>query len=340
MDKVFLAIWLFVYPILAVSLALEKNSSFSNYPMPTSSIRIRDPFILADNATGRYYMYASLGNRYERPEDAFVGDTRIPHGVEVYVSPDLNHWAPAQRVMSLVETNHSNGELMAVWAPEVHYYDGTYYMFATIVLKKDGEGTAHGFSRRVHILHADTPLGPFVSSSSKSITPTNWMAIDGTLSIENGKPYMVFVHEWTQITVGSMELMELSPDLSNMVGKTQTLFRATDPPWAGKNYITDGPSLYRLHSGTLLMLWSNNNLQGKYCVGIARSVSGKLAGPWKQDPEPLVTNGGHGMIFQTFTGKLLLVLHGPNTPGEERAHFIEITESDTTLSAELSAEEK
>ena len=44
-----------------------------------------------------------------------------------------------------------------------------------------------------------------------------------------------------------------------------------------------------------------------------RLDSGKLAGPWSQQNEPVFAeNGGHGMLFKTFEGALMMVLHAPN----------------------------
>ena len=42
-------------------------------------------------------------------------------------------------------------------------------------------------------------------------------------------------------------------------------------------------------------------------------------------------DGGHGMIFKTFEGKLCLVLHSPNGGGLERAHLFEIEDCGDTL---------
>lgn len=42
-------------------------------------------------------------------------------------------------------------------------------------------------------------------------------------------------------------------------------------------------------------------------------------------------DGGHGMIFRTREGKLLLSLHSPNQTPEERPHFFEIAEEDGLL---------
>ena len=75
------------------------------------------------------------------------------------------------------------------WAPEVFKIQNKYYMLASF----KGRGGLHG----VGILSSESPLGPFVPHSEMPITPKDWAAIDGTLYYENGKPYMVFVHEWS-----------------------------------------------------------------------------------------------------------------------------------------------
>src|SRR6185295_7855253 len=103
-------------------------------------------------------------------------------------------------------------------------------------------------------------------------------------------PWMVFCHEWVQIEDGTMDAIPLAKDLSKPIGEPVKLFRASEAAWVRPvkpgQFITDGPCLHRLSNGTLLMLWSSAGSNG-YTVGIARSQSGTIAGPWKQDPKPL-----------------------------------------------------
>jgi hypothetical protein len=49
--------------------------------------------------------------------------------------------------------------------------------------------------------------------------------------------------------------------------------------------------------------------------------SGKLAGPWKQQAEPIFGTGGHAMLFTTVDGKSMMVLHSPNGPGAQPRVF-------------------
>jgi arabinan endo-1,5-alpha-L-arabinosidase len=192
-------------------------------------------------------------------------------------------------------------------------------------------------TRGTQIFVADQPLGPYRPHSDGAITPHDWMALDGTLYVENGQPWMIFCHEWVQTDDGTMNAVRLSPDLSKPMGEPIQLFRASEAPWCrphkpGK-YVTDGPSVYRLSNGKLLILWSSFSDKG-YTVGIARSESGKMQGTWKQDPKPLFEGGGHCMTFRSLDGKPMLLLHAPNKTPDERAKFFDIHEEADDLRIE------
>jgi arabinan endo-1,5-alpha-L-arabinosidase len=124
------------------------------------------------------------------------------------------------------------------------------------------------------------------------------------------------------------------------VGTPQRLFKASEAPWAENlrqhgfkrdGYVTDGPFIHRTKSGKLLMIWSSYGSE-RYAVGIAESTSGKIAGPWVQQPERLIkADGGHGMIFRTFEGQLMMSIHQPNQSPLERLRLIPLEEDGDTL---------
>jgi arabinan endo-1,5-alpha-L-arabinosidase len=161
------------------------------------------------------------------------------------------------------------------------------------------------------------------------------MTLDGTLGVEDGVPDMVFCHEWVQITNGSIDYIRLKDDLSQTVGEPVKLFHGAEAPWprTGKQYgntVTDGPYLYKGKTGKLYMVWTSGSAKG-YTEGISISASGKLAGPWTHQSEPIFSGGGgHGMLFTTFDGKLMNVLHSPNGPGA-RPRIFEMEDSGDTL---------
>jgi hypothetical protein len=131
-------------------------------------------------------------------------------------------------------------------------------------------------------------------------------------------------------------MVRLTDDLSATVGEPKRLFNGSDAPWVKKSeqygcVVTDGPWLHRLANGKLAMLWSSGGPHG-YAVGLAISDSGKLAGPWRQQPEPVfAADGGHAMMFKRFDGQLMMTLHQPNVVPNERTRIFEMEEQGDTL---------
>lgn len=271
--------------------------------MKKSDINIRDPFVLVDN--GKYYMYGTRAAN-------FGCDVK---GFDVYVSEDLENWSDPIEVLDSTKYGLNNE---VNWAPEVHVYKGKYYMFASFTQNNGRRGT--------YCLKADSPLGPFVPHSNGPLTPEEWVCIDGSLYIEDDKPYLVFCHEHVQTIDGGMCYVELSDDLTHSIGEPTTMFYASEPDWVkekieGVHYITDGPFMYRTKSGTLLMLWSTA-VNDKYAECVVRYNEGTIKGTFEH-LEPLIDDdGGHGMLFNSFDGSLMLTFHTPNRTDYERPEFI------------------
>jgi hypothetical protein len=315
--------------------ALDTAADDARASLRLSDIRVRDPFVLADTETGTYFLYAQMDNR--------IGKVDEVRGVEVYTSQDLETWQGPEPVFVVPEGFWAN---WMVWAPEVHRYRDKYDLFVTFtsrVLLEPQPGRPPLHQRGTQILVADSPRGPFRPFENRAHTPADWMALDGTLWVEDGVPWMVFCHEWVQTVDGTMELVRLTDDLAGTVGPPRTLFHATDAKWVrplgtqGESdfgYVTDGPFLSRTRSGKLVMIWSSFGDQ-QYAVGCAVSTTGSVGGPWEQLDEPLFAgDGGHGMIFRTFDGRLMLALHQPNSGQRERARFFQLQDGGDRLEIE------
>ncbi len=286
---------------------------------PLPYIQIRDPFIVADEATRQYRLFGTSGFG-EAAHGGFVMRT----------SRDLKTWSEPQPVLA-----PAAGPVGAThfWAPEVQEYRGRWYLFGTFM---HGTELTKPERRYTRIYMADTPAGPFTPLANGPITPPGWLSIDGTLHVDaHGTPWLVFVREWVQVTDGEMHAVELTPDLRRAAGASRRLFRASEAAWSlpqtlekfSGYRVTDGPWLHRLPSGVLLMLWSSFG-KGGYLTGVARSTNGEVTGPWLQAPAPLIaTDAGHPMLFHTFDGELMMALHTPNQVGAERAKFIPVRET-------------
>lgn len=292
--------------------------------MLTSEIHIRDPFVVPDPSTKSYFLTGTTGHAtWGGPGPGF----------DVYRSTDLETW---DGPIPCFRPGHDFWATRNFWAPEIHRYGGRTYLLASFKADRCYRGT--------QILAAEEPVGPFSTLTEGPITPADWECLDGTLHIDaGGAPWIVFCHEWVQIHNGAIVALPLTPDLKRAAGRPIHLFNASEAPWVrpirgwpaeGSGfpcYVTDGPYLYRTRADVLLMLWSSFG-DGGYTLGVARSASGTVTGPWVQEPEPLWTrDGGHGMVFRTFEDRLMLTFHQPNETPLERPVFIEIEDTGSGL---------
>lgn len=294
-----------------------------------TEIQIRDPFILTDHKENKYFLYGTTDKNC-------WGNVAV--GFDAYSSTDLENWEGPFQVFRPEENFWASKNF---WAPEVYYYNNKYYMLASF--------KADGVCRGTQILVADSPEGPFFPQSEGPVTPRDWECLDGTLFIDNNnEPWIIFSHEWTQVYDGQICAMKLSKNLDASEGEPILLFNASEAQWVKfstrkfdeqgttverKVYVTDGPFMYRADNGELLMLWSSSGKEG-YAMGIARSISGEISGPWVQEKNPIYSkDGGHGMIFKTFNGRLMITIHTPNKTPNERPAFFEIVDDNGKLRA-------
>jgi len=309
------------------------------------NLQIRDPYILVDEGT--YYMYG----------------TRSFGKLDVFTSTDLGVWTELAPAFAggddfwgnAAGSSEVEGKLAAYWAPEVFQYKGAYYMFATFT--KDEEAMNQ---QAVVILKSDSPAGPFTVWSEDTrgykgaVTPADHSCIDGTLYIENGVPYMIYVHqhqckaEGCNDGMGSMAYVQLSADLKTTVGEYIECFDASDLDWISTitghaPTVTDGPEVYTAPDGQKYLLWSTH-WDGDYCqiaskfdtLSASELFAAVVRNSTKIFPDTsagtdVEVDGGHGMIFTDLNGQDVLVLHAPNA-GSERAKFFNVTASASSIS--------
>ena len=296
-----------------------------------NDLSMSDPFIYPDPETKTYYLTSSGGRLWK--------------------SKDLVMWEGPYNVIDLSGTWCEKAGFAA--AAEIHKV-GDYYYYA-------GTWSDHGdlieqVPRRYNVPHNQTyllrseniegPYVPFSVTPGYDYQPREWDCIDGTLYEEDGRIYMVFVHEWTQIIDGTMDYIELSSDLTHTISDHPvTLFRASEAPYCGEmnslgeatfglkmpGWVTDGPQLFRTQTGRLGMLWSTWGKE-RYLQAVCYSESGTIDGPWVQEPEPFLSNNsGHGMLFRDFDGRLLYVVHHAEGDGPRKPQLWNVDDSGDKL---------
>ncbi len=292
-------------------------------------ISMSDPFIFPDKKTQTYYLTGTGGRLYK--------------------SKDLKMWTGPYSIIDLTGT-WMEGHFVA--AAEIHPFGDAYILAGTW---NDHGNPIEYVPRRyvvptnqTQLLVSDSPEGPYtplVPEYDFCLGPRDWDIIDGTLYEENDTVYMVFVHEWTQLIDGTMAYMPLSRDLTHRTAEPTTIFRASEAAWSKEmnsigeatfgmkmpGWVTDGPQLFRTQTGKLGMLWSSWG-ENRYAQGVAYSESGSIKGPWIQEEKAFKgDNSGHGMIFSTFDGKRLFIIHHAEENGPRKPQIYEIDDSGDKL---------
>lgn len=338
------------------------------YARPLDDVPVHDPFVLVDPDAGRYRLYTSF--RAEAYAEAAGGldlDGLEGTGVLAWSSADLVTWEDPVVVFSTPVDAWAD-PAQAPWAPEVHAYEGRFYLFTTLhdpstplaeaqqtstVIRTSNASTGRAWelmTRGSVTAVADHPLGPFtLLDPAAPITPVGFATLDGTLFVDDaGQPWMVYAHEWLQLIDGTIEAIPLTADLAKAAGDPIHLFRGSEASWLSTRtpsvqalapYITDGPQLHRLPGGALLMLWSSYRISsptaqnGEYVQTFAVSTSGVLQGTWTQGDVLVGGNAGHGMLFDDLEGRTYLILHrGMNTPRvRAEIHAVELTSTEIRL---------
>lgn len=320
---------------------VEDKSVIDNFIIYETTAVMRDPNAIYYD--GYYYLYGT--------------------GWVCYRSTSLK--GPWQKIELLrhedLETyGIATGSVKNPWAPELHQYNGKFYLFTTYACgahdcdykvkeSMKGHWQVPGGHRACIVLEADSPEGPFVPISRNAngelghSTPDDIYTIDATLYVDReGQPWMVYSKEWMTVDApkGSFYAAKLSEDLSQFISEPMLVFEATLSPEDGSwksDGCMDGENFYRAKDGTLYMLWSPF-VESGYSVAVARSESGELDGPWVAESELLFSremgdgaDGGHGSLFTDEHGQLWLVFHSPNSGATERPTFVPLIEKDNKL---------
>lgn len=317
----------------------ESNSDFSKLTpvydkVETRTLQqlyLRDPFLLTDKDRGCYFLYGTNMNTCDGAAD-------LDPFFETWISRDLQTFEGPYLVF---RPERGFFGVKHYWAPEVHVYEGAYYMFATF---KGGIGEDRGTA----ILKAKRPEGPFREHSKGHVTLKGHECLDGTLYVDaDGKPWIVFCHEWTELFYGKIKALPLKDDLTEALDADPVVIVDTqkdhlpwirqmhDPRVHKKGYLTDAPFMHRLQDGALLMMWSSYAVpdymgegDGGYVIAGCISRSGKIEGPWEHMPKLLLDhNAGHSALFYDLEGNLKLISHCNDTiHGQEKPIILDVRE--------------
>ncbi len=215
-------------------------------------------------------------------------------GIIISHSKDLINWKQIGHVFNKNEsidlTHFWDG--MGVWAPDISYYNGEYYVFYCMVqLKKDRSYNVRGN----YMVKSKNILGPW----SKPVQITDNGNDPSHFVDKNGDHYMLYAAGIPQ--GNGTKIVKLNNEASSIM---------EGPYWIeteGKKAAPEGPHLFYKEGFYYLTMAASGGIFDGHHMLVARSKN--VIGPYVNSPyNPLLTqknptainfHQGHGKIFQT-----------------------------------------
>lgn len=285
--------------VCLASFGCSRKSDVRSYvnPLMTAdsvAVSIADPFIY--EYEGKYYL---------------TGTTTTNGDFTCYTSNDMITWTDSGPLFTRPE-NHIGS--FGYWAPEVHFYDGKFYLTYSCYIEQRG-------LMLTFLAVSDNPDGPFVDLYAPWFDPGH-SVIDANIFVDDdGTPYVYYSKNETidSVATGEIYAARLKRDLSGLDGEPVFISKASQPwekvNWA-RNRCNEGATVLK-HNGRYYMTYSGNDT-GYEHYGIGVQVAESPLGPWvKYDNNPIMTTDlekgisspGHNSIVTAPDGNMYIVYH-------------------------------
>jgi GH43 family beta-xylosidase len=249
------------------------------YANPVHDSYLGDPFVLKHN--GEYYAYGTW------PPGALA--------IPVLHSRDLVGWSHLGEALTL------RGAFEALWAPEVAYDNGTFYMYYSA-------GGEEGEGHRLRVATATRPAGPFEDGGAV-LTPGDPFTIDAhPFRDDDGQWYLYYCRDFLDPDerVGTGIVVDRLVGMTRLAGERETVVRPHAEwqlyerrrRWYGRVwdwYTVEGPFV-RKHEGRYYCFYSGGAWR-EANYGVSYVVADHAMGPFAPEvgaegPEILRTRPG------------------------------------------------
>ncbi|WP_130859020.1 glycoside hydrolase family 43 protein [Gracilibacillus phocaeensis] len=227
-------------------------------------------------------------------------------GVGIYHSKDLKNWRLVSRPLNRrsqldMKGNPNSG---GVWAPQLSYTDGQFYLIYSDVKVVNGNWK-DGHNYLVTATEIDGEWSEPIYLNSSGFDPS-------LFHDEDGKKYLVNMkwdHRVNHHNFYGIVLQEYDHTQRKLIGQPHIIFKGTNV------MLTEAPHLYKWN-GYYYLLTAEGGTKFEHCSTLARSKN--LHGPYEVHPDnPLITSwpypnnplqkAGHSSIVETQTGEWFLV---------------------------------
>lgn len=214
-------------------------------------------------------------------------------------------------------TKHASGVMGAhIWAPEVHFIDGKWYVYFA------AGSTSDVWAIRMYVLETDAanPLTGTWTEKGQIATPVSSFSLDATTFAVNGVRYLA----WAQRNPSEDNNTSLFiARMANPWTLSGTPVEISQPTlsWETIGYkVNEGPAVIQ-HGGKVFMTYSASATDANYCLGmLTASASADLLDPasWTKGSQPVFKTSdatsqygpGHNSFTVSEDGKSdILVYH-------------------------------
>ncbi|GLQ87353.1 glycoside hydrolase family 43 protein [Dyella flagellata] len=260
-----------------------------------------DPWVTQRN--GVYYYTSTEGNRISLRKTKDVARLADARAVVV--------WRPPA----------SGPNSSSIWAPELHYLDGKWYLYYSAA-DKAHDDDAH---RHVFVLENAAPDPIQGSWLDKGMLKTHLTGIDGTVFEQGSKLYFVYsayVQDHSDLIIAPMTTPWA-------LGEPQVDIAHPSYAWEmqGGRKIMEAPEFIRGPRGSLFLTYSASACwSDAYALGLLQADAGAdLLDPaaWHKSPTPVLASSaklgfyapGHNGFFKTADGRDWIIFHANAGPG-------------------------
>ena len=221
-------------------------------------------------------------------EDYYIASSTFEWmpGVMIFHSRDLINW---ERLPGVLQDSFADLEGLepscAIWAPNLTYSDGLFYLAYTIVYSSSHRyKDTHNF-----LITAERITGPWSAP-----VELNRIGFDPSIfHDDDGKKYVVsqtMEYRTSFKRFRGVTVQEYDPKTGHMKGEPVLVFEGTD------RGVTEGPNIMK-KDGYYYITAAEGGTSFGHCVTIARSKS--LFGPYEVDPEnPMLSSTGSDCVLQ------------------------------------------
>ncbi len=259
----------------AVREAVPALRTFTN-PIVTSR-DAADPWLAYRN--GYYYFTFTVGK-----------------SVEVWKSPSLTALDKGTKV-TVWRAPDKGPNAEDVWAPEIHFLDGRWYIYYTA---SDG----NDLHRRQFVLESvtDDPQGAYTEKGRIVVPGTDVYAIDGTVAQLPGGGLYFFWSGRAQDAPGTQNIYVAPMKNPWTLSGNRVLLSEPTFDWERRGWpVNEGPEVLTRGGKTFMIYSASGGTTPDYCLGMLTNTDGNLLRPesWSKSTVPVFRkySGRDGVVY-------------------------------------------